>query len=272
MTLKRDHPGSLPSNASNCSPEPLAIIGIGCRFPGGADDAASFWQLLLDGKDALTDVPSDRWEHSLFYHPEPGMPGKTVARQAGFLPNITDFDNGFFGFSPREAAHMDPQHRLALEVAWEAIEDAGLDLAQIAGSPTAVFVGISGHEYARLQKLETIGTYSSTGQATCMAANRISYAFDFTGPSVAVDTACSSAHIAVHLACRSIWDGEATMALAAGVNLLVDPCTFVIFSALSMLSPDSRCRAFDARANGFARAEGAGAIIIKPLSRALADG
>jgi thioester reductase-like protein len=252
--------------------EPLAIIGIGCRFPGGANNAEAYWQMLLAGTDAMTDVPIDRWQHRNFYHPEPGKPGKTVARQAAFIEGIADFDCAFFGVSPREAAQMDPQHRLALEVSWEAVEDAGLDLGRIAGSPTAVFVGVSSREYAGMQRLETVGTYSSTGQASCMTANRISYAFDFTGPSVAVDTACSSSLVAVHMACRSIWDGESPMALAAGVNLLLDPTTFISFSALGMLSPDSRCRAFDARANGFARAEGAGAILIKPLSRAQADG
>ena len=260
------------SRKSSTPLEPLAIIGIGCRFPGGADSAQAFWQMLLAGTDAMTDVPADRWQYTNYYHPEPGKPGKTVARQAGFIEGMADFDCAFFGLSPREAAQMDPQHRLALEVSWEAIEDAGLDLGRIAGSPTAVFVGVSSREYAGMQQLETVGTYSSTGQASCMTANRISYAFDFTGPSVAVDTACSSSLVAVHMACRSIWNGESTMALAAGVNLLLDPTTFISFSMLSMLSPDSRCRAFDARANGFARAEGAGAILIKPLSYAQADG
>jgi thioester reductase-like protein len=258
--------------------EPIAVIGVGCRFPGGVDSAPSFWQLLLNGVDAMTDVPSERWEHALYYHPEPGKPGKTVARQAGFVSNVDRFDPAFFGISPREASQMDPQHRLMLEVSWEALEDAGLPLERIAGAPlgasgvTGVFVGVSSHEYALVHTLESIGTHSSTGQAGCMAANRISYAFDLVGPSVAVDTACSSALTAVHLACVSLRNGESSVALAGGVNIFIDPTTFVSFSNLSMLSPDSRCQAFDARANGFARGEGAGVVVLKPLSRALADG
>ncbi len=259
---------------SNTNPErqPIAVIGIGCRFPGSATGVEAFWQMLLDRTDAISDVPPERWDHSIFYHPEPGKPGKTVARQAGFITDIDKFDNGFFGISPREAAQMDPQHRLLLEVSWEALDDAGIPLGSIAGSRTAVFMGVSAHEYGLLQTIESIGTHSSIGQAACMVANRLSYAYDLIGPSVAVDTACSSALVAVHMACNSIWNGESTLAMAGSVNLLIDPTTFVSFSNLSMLSPDSRCMAFDAQANGFARGEGVGVVILKPLSRAVADG
>lgn len=252
--------------------EPIAVVGIGCRFPGEAHGVDSFWKLLLDGVDAITDVPLERWNHALYYHPEPGKPGKTPAHQAGFVKDIDRFDCGFFGISPREASQMDPQHRLVLEVGWEALEDAGVGLDRISGSATGVFIGISTREYPLLQTLETVGTYSSTGQAACMAANRVSYAFNLIGPSVSVDTACSSALVAAHLACQSIWSGESTMALTGGVNAFIDPVTFVGFSNLSMLSPDSRCRAFDARANGFVRSEGAGMVLLKPLSQARADG
>jgi thioester reductase-like protein len=266
--------GTTDSNDGATTPtrEPIAITGIGCRFPGSATSVTAFWKMLLDKTDAMSDVPPERWDHSIFYHPEAGKPGKTVARQAGFIKGIDQFDYGFFGISPREAAQMDPQHRLLLEVSWEALDDAGIPLESIAGSRTAVFMGVSTHEYGQLQTIESIDTHSSTGQAACMVANRLSYAYDLIGPSVAVDTACSSALVAVHMACNSIWSGESTMALAGSVNLLVDATTFVGFSNLSMLSPDSRCMAFDARANGFARGEGAGIVILKPLSRAIADG
>jgi acyl transferase domain-containing protein/NADPH:quinone reductase-like Zn-dependent oxidoreductase/acyl carrier protein len=228
--------------------------------------------MMLDRTDAITDVPPERWNHAIFYHPEPGKPGKTVARQAGFIDDIDLFDNGFFGISPREASQMDPQHRLLLEVGWEAIDDAGITLESVSGSPTAVFMGVSAHEYSLIQTIETLSTHACIGQAACMVANRLSYAFNLLGPSVAVDTACSSALVAVHMACNSIWNGESTLALAGGVNLLIVPDTFVGFSNLSMLSPDSRCFAFDARANGFARGEGVGVVVLKPLSQAVADG
>ncbi|MBI5394834.1 MAG: type I polyketide synthase [Verrucomicrobia bacterium] len=268
MTSRKAKGGS-PNAAHH---EPIAVIGIGCRFPGGVTGPDSYWKLLLAGTDAITDVPADRWNHDLIYHPEPGKPGKTVARQAGFVTNVQRFDADFFGISPREACQMDPQHRLVLEVAWEALEDAGVAADRIGGTATGVFVGISTHEYQALQSLDTTGTYTSTGQAACMAANRVSYAFNLIGPSFVVDTACSSALVAAHLACQSIWSGESAMALTGGVNLFVDPYTFVGFSYLSMLSPDSRCMAFDARANGFVRSEGAGMVLLKPLARALADG
>ena len=252
--------------------EPIAVIGIGCRYPGDANGPELFWNMLLNGTDGISDVPAERWNHAIFYHPEPGKQGKTVAKQAGFIKAIDCFDYGFFNLSPREASQIDPQHRILLEVSWEALEDAGVVLDQIAGSPTGVFMGISSHEYGLLQTIETISTHSVSGQAHCMAANRISFAFDFTGPSVAVDTACSSSLVAVHMACHSIWNGESTQALAGGVNIFIDADTFVGFSGLSMLSADSRCFAFDERANGFVRSEGAGVVVLKPLAQARADG
>lgn len=245
---------------------------MGCRLPGGVRGPAALWTLLENRVDAIRDVPPERWNHSLYYDPESGKPGRTPAKQAGFIDEVDRFDAACFGISPREAAFIDPQHRLALEVTWDALEDAGQRFEQIAGSATAVFMGISTHEYSMLQTIDSLGMHASTGQAACMAANRVSYAFDFRGPSISVDTACSSALNAVHLACRSLWNGDATMAVAGGVNAFIDPTTFVSFSALGMLSPDSRCKAFDEGANGFVRAEGGGALILKPLSRAQADG
>jgi amino acid adenylation domain-containing protein len=258
------------------SKEPIAIIGIGCRFPGKADDPEVFWRLLDGGVDAITEVPPDRWNSKRFFDPEAGKPGKTHARWGGFVEGIDAFDPQFFGISPREASRMDPQQRLLLEVAWEAIEDAGLPLARIAGTRTAVFAGISSWDYSLLQTSfrdrASIDVYSNTGSSLSIAANRISYCFDLKGPNAAVDTACSSALVAVHLACRSIWVDGCPMALAGGVNAAIMPDWYIGFSRLGMLSPDGRCKAFDARANGYVRGEGAGLVLLKPLSRALADG
>src|SRR5579884_2780128 len=265
----------VPALGPPCSREPLALIGIGCRFPGKANDPAGFWDLLVNGVDAITEVPPARWNKKFFYDPEMGKPGKAHACWGGFVEGIDQFDAAFFGISLREAAHMDPQQRLVLETAWEALEDGGQVLERLAGSKTAVFVGISSWEYSFAQvsfrDRGVIDTYTNTGGSLSIAANRISYCFDLRGPSVAVDTACSSALVAVHLACKSIWEEGCPLALAGGVNALLLPDWYVGFSRLGMLSPDGRCHAFDAAANGFVRGEGAGMIVLKPLSRALAD-
>lgn len=256
--------------------EPIAITGIGCHFPGGAHGTDAFWNLLRSGTDAITDVPPDRWNISAYYDREPRLPGKTNSRWGGFIDGIDQFDPAFFGISPREAAFMDPQQRLLLETAWESIEDAGLVTDPVAGSETGVFVGISTHDYSQIQTSlgdkTTIDTHSTTGTVLSIAANRISYLFNFHGPSFVVDTACSSSLVAVHLACQSLRNGECATALAGGVNAILVPDTYVGFSKMSMLSPDGRCKAFDARGNGFVRGEGAGVIVLKPLSVARADG
>jgi thioester reductase-like protein len=255
--------------------EPIALIGMGLRFPGGADDPAAFWHILSEGRDVITEVPLDRWNPRAFYDPEPGKPGKTNARWGGFLADVDRFDPHFFDISPREAARMDPQQRLLLEVAWEALEDGGQTLERLRGSDTAVFVGVSSWEYATVQTsyrdLSDIDVYSNIGLALSIVANRISYCFNFKGPSAAVDSACSSGLLAVHLACRSIWDEGCPLALAGGVSLLLSPNSYIGFSRLAMLSPDGRCKAFDAGANGFVRSEGAGVVVLKPLRQALAD-
>ena len=256
--------------------EPIAITGIGCRFPGGANGPEAFWQLLRNGVDAITEIPPDRWNIPAYYDAEPGLPGQTNSRWGGFIEGIDQFDPAFFGISPREAALMDPQQRLLLETAWESLEDAGFVPDPVAGSPTGVFVGISTFDYWRIQASyrdkTSIATHSTTGTVPSIAANRISYLFNLHGPSLAVDTACSSSLVAVHLACRSLRQGECSTALAGGVNAILIPDTFIGFSQMSMLSPDGRCRAFDARGNGFVRSEGAGVIVLKPLSAARADG
>jgi acyl transferase domain-containing protein/acyl carrier protein len=253
--------------------EPIAIIGIGCRFPG-ANDPAAFWQMLRNGVDAISEVPADRFDQHAFYDPDPTKPGKMNTRWGGFLGQVDQFDPNFFGISPREALRMDPQQRLLLEVTWEALQDAGQVPERLVGTQTGVFIGIATNDYGRLQwnDLERIDAYSGTGNASSIAANRISYLFDFRGPSIAIDTACSSSLVAVHLACCSLRNGESTLALAGGVNLILSPAIAINFTKAGAMAPDGRCKAFDARANGYVRSEGAGVVVLKPLSKALADG
>src|SRR3954451_19774583 len=254
----------------------IAIIGIGCRFPGSVNDAESFWNLLVEGRDAVSEVPADRWNVERYYDPEPGIAGKTFAKRAGFLDQIDKFDPQFFGISPREAPYVDPQHRLLLETAWEAIENAGVVLDFEKGSDIGVFVGISHNDYQGMQSTAFdhfgIAPHTATGSAHSIAANRISYCFNLRGPSVAMDTACSSALTAVHVACEHIWTGRGNTALAGGVTVMITPGGFIGFSQASMLSPEGRCKAFDADANGFVRGEGAGMVLLKRLSQAIADG
>jgi acyl transferase domain-containing protein len=256
--------------------EPIAIVGIACRFPGKANDPDSFWRLLSDGVDAVREIPPDRWSIASYYDEAPGTPGKTNSRWGGFIEGIDRFDAGFFGISPREAAFMDPQQRLLMEVAAEALEDAGQPQERISGSEAGVFIGISSYDYAAIQQtsgdVTAIDTHSNTGGALSIAANRISYFFDLRGVSVAVDTACSSALVAVHFACQSLWCSGAPLALAGGVNVLIKPEPFLGFSRLSMLSSDGRCKAFDKSADGFVRGEGCGMVVLKPLSAAKRDG
>ncbi|PYT07914.1 MAG: beta-ketoacyl synthase, partial [Acidobacteria bacterium] len=253
-------------NRRHPSAELIAIIGIGCRFPA-ARNPQSFWRLLCDATDAITEVPANRWDAASVYDCDRRAPGKMNTRWGGFLDEVDQFDYDFFGISPREAARMDPQQRLLLEVAWEALEDAGQIAERLAGSRTSVFVGVSSSDYARMQMndVSRINAYSGTGGALSITANRLSYYFDLRGPSMAIDAACASSLVAVHLACRSLRSGESDLALAAGVNLIT-------FSKVGTTAPDGRCKAFDARADGYARSEGAGTLVLKPLSKALADG
>ena len=254
----------------------IAIIGIGCRFPGAVNDPESFWKLLEEGREAVSEVPPDRWNVERFFDSEAGLPSKSISRRGGFLERIDQFDPQFFGISPREAPYVDPQHRLLLETAWEAMEDAGLVLDLERGTDLGVFVGISHNEYQGIQGTpwdhSGIGPHSPTGCAHSIAANRISYCFNLRGPSVAMDTACSSALTAVHAACEHIRAGRGDTALAGGVTVIITPGGFIGFSQASMLSPEGRCKAFDASADGFVRGEGAGMVLLKRLSRAIADG
>ena len=255
---------------------PIAILGMGCRFPGGADSPDAFWRLLREGRDAIREVPRDRWDIDALYDPDPMAEGKITSRWGGFLDQVDRFDAGFFGISPREAVRLDPQRRLLLEVAWDALEDAGQTREGLAGTATGVFVGAHSHasDYLWLQYLQpdTMDAFVGTGTAHNLLAGRLSYFFDLHGPAVVVDTACSSSLVAVHLAVQSLRLGESDVALAAGVNLMLTPHFTIAASRMHMLAPDGRCKAFDHRADGFVRGEGCGLVVLKRLSDALAAG
>jgi len=256
------------------SSDHIAVIGMSCRFPM-APDLSAFTKVLYDGVDAITEVPGDRWEIDAYFDPAAGVPGKMNSRWGGFLEGGVDlFDSKFFGISPREAVRIDPQQRLLLEVAWESLEHAGLAPQKLAGTKTGVFVGISSNDYSRilLKHLSEADVYDGTGNAMSIAANRLSYVFDFKGPSIAVDTACSSSLVAVHLACQSLRMGESNLALTGGVNLILLPDMTVNLAQARMMSPSGRCKPFDASADGYVRGEGCGIVVLKRLSDALADG
>jgi acyl transferase domain-containing protein len=255
--------------------EPIAIIGLGCRFPGGANSPEKFWSLLRAGFDAVGQIPPDRWNADAYYDPDPDMPGKMYTRHGAFLDELGAFDSGFFGISPREASVLDPQQRLILEVSWEAIEHAGLAASGLAGSRTGVFVGIGSHDYSELQAKTNdptrIDPYTGSGGALCFAAGRLSYFFGFQGPSMIVDTACSSSLLAVHLACLSLRNAECRTALAGGVHLMLSPAAHIYLSRLKALSANGRCKVFDAGADGFARGEGCGMVVLKRYRDAVED-
>ena len=253
--------------------EPIAIVGMACRFPGGADDPEAFWQLLRDGVNAVREIPAERWDVDEFYDSDPQAPGKMNTRWGGFIDGIEYFDNHFFGISDREASRVDPQQRILLELSWEALEDAGLPPSSLRGSKTGVFIGIGHSEYGILQStdLSLTDAFVGTGTAPCIAANRISFSFDFSAPSVAVDTACSSALVAVHLACQSLRSGESELALAGGVNMILSPLATVNLTKAGFSAADGRIHAFDASATGYVRGEGAGVVVLKPLALAIRD-
>ncbi|WP_063533520.1 type I polyketide synthase [Burkholderia sp. MSMB1589WGS] len=252
----------------------IAIVGMACRFPGGVENPDAFWRLLCDERDAVTEVPVERFGTDFHQHPSKREPGKSYTFAAGVLDNVAGFDAAFFGISPREATQMDPQQRLLLELAWEAFEDAGVRPADMRGRNCGVYVGVASPDYGNrsMDDLNSVDPYSATGNTLSIASNRVSYLFDLRGPSMSVDTACSSSLVALHQAIRALQAGEAELALAGGVNLLAHPFGFVSFSKASMLSPRGRCRAFDATGDGYVRAEGGAFVLLKPLERALADG
>ncbi|MBW4479947.1 MAG: type I polyketide synthase [Tolypothrix brevis GSE-NOS-MK-07-07A] len=253
--------------------EPIAIIGIGCRFPGGANNPNSFWKLLRDGLDAVTEVPRERWDIDAYYDADQANPGKMYTRYGSFLEQVDKFDSQFFGIPPREAALIDPQQRLLLEVSWEALEHAGLPPERQLGSKTGVFVGVMNQDYLQLASSspKAIDIYTGTGNAVSFAAGRLSYLLGLQGPSLVVDTACSSSLLAVHLACQSLRTKESHLALAGGVNLILSPISTIIECRAQMLTPDNHCKTFDAAADGFVRGEGCGVVVLKRLSDACRD-
>ena len=256
--------------------EPIAIIGLGCRMCGGANDPEAFWQLLHSGIDGITEIPSNRWNVDAYYDPNPGMSGKMYTRRGGFLDGVDQFDPDFFGISPREALHMDPQQRILLEVTWEALERAGQAPSGLNQSRTGVFVGMGGCDYGSMQTspgdFTAVDAYFASGVSQSIASGRISYLLGLQGPSVSLDTACSSSLFAIHLACQSLRLTECDMALAGGVNLILSPGATVATCQARMLSPDGRCKTFDASADGYVRAEGCAVVVLKRLSDAQANG
>ena len=255
--------------------ERIAIVGIGCRLPGETDRPHRLWSLLKRGEDAIREVPADRWDMKTFYDPDYRTPGKINQRHGGFVDRIREFDAAFFGMSPKEARRTDPQQRLLLETAYHALEDAGLGAWRLAGSDTGVFVGISSHDYFDMQlrdiERRSIGPHTNQGGSQSITANRISYIFDLRGPSVAFDTACSSALVALHFAVASLRSRDCELALVGGVNALLAPGLTIGLSKGMFLSARGRCQAFSANADGFVRAEGAGVLVLKPLEKALHD-
>lgn len=254
--------------------EPIAIIGMACRFPGGSNSPKEFWQFLERGGDAVTEVPKDRWAVGDYYHPDLETPGKITTRFGAFLQDIDQFDSRFFSLSPDEARAMDPQQRLLLEIAWEALENAGQPLEQLAGSRTGVFVGCASSDYKRMQldHPDRISLHTGTGTSQSVLAGRLSYLLDLRGPSLSIDTACSSSLVAVHLACQSLKNQDSDCALAAGVNLLLSPQGLIATSKMGLMSQEGHCKAFDARADGIVLGEGCGVIVLKRLSDAIAAG
>lgn len=253
--------------------EAVAIIGIGCRFPK-AKNPEEFWQVLREGVDAITEVPSDRWDIDAIYKPGGATAGKMNTRWGGFLEQVAHFDPSFFGITAYEAERMDPQHRLFLEVAWEALENAGIIPAKLAGSRTGVFVGISNSDYHRLitRDFYAISPHDNVGNSLCIAANRLSYILNLRGPSIAIDTACSSSLVAIHYACQSLQSRESNFCLVGGVNLILSPEGTIGCSQAGMMAVDGRCKTFDASADGYVRSEGCGVVVLKRFSDAFKDG
>ena len=251
----------------------IAIIGASCRFPG-APNLDAFWELLTSGRDAISEVDATRWSTRFYYHPTRGEPAKTYTWAAGLISDVDLFEPAFFGISPREAAQMDPQQRLLLELAWHAFEDAGIPAATLAGSAMGVYIGASSTDYRdlRLSDPASCDSHFMTGGTLSILANRISHVFDLRGPSLTVDTACSSSMVALHHAYEAIRDRRVATAVVGGINLLLAPFPFLGFCQASMLSRRGRCFAFDERADGYVRAEGGGAVVLKSLPEALSDG
>ncbi|MCA0456387.1 MAG: type I polyketide synthase [Chloroflexi bacterium] len=256
--------------------EPIAVIGMACRFPGEANTPDAFWDLLHEGREGVAEMPTDRWDVDSFYSPDPEALGKMISRRGGFLKGIKEFDPQFFGISPREAITLDPQQRLLLETSWEALENAGYAPTSLAESQTGVFVGVSSSEYLQFnlthENIKNVDPYMGTGGMLSVTAGRIAYVLGLHGPTIALDTACSSSLVTIHMACQSLRSRDCDLALAGGVNIMLMPLANVYLSKMGALAPDGRCKAFSANANGFVRSEGCGMVSLKRLSDAQADG
>ena len=253
---------------------PIAVIGMACRLPGGIDSPELLWEALLRGDDLITEIPADRWDVDEHYDPQPGVPGRSVSRWGGFVDDVGGFDAEFFGIGDREAAAIDPQHRLMMETAWEAVENAGIAPSSLSDSLTGVFAGLCHDDYTLVTSEAGAmdGPYGYTCTPYSMASGRIAYALGLRGPAFTIDSSCSSGLLAVHLACRSLHEGESDYALAGGCQVILKPSVSASASAQGMLSPTGRCRAFDADADGFVRSDGCAVVLLKRLPDALRDG
>ncbi|SJN54914.1 Erythronolide synthase, modules 1 and 2 [Vibrio ruber DSM 16370] len=265
------------SSATSEADDAVVIVGMACRFPGGVETLEQFWQMLCEGRDGITKVPATRWDNSIFFDPQVAVPGKMNTRWAGLTDHIDQFDPALFGISPYEAAEVDPQQRMLLETSWRLLEHAGVTKADLKHSDTGVFIGIANNDYLYLkiklsETLEGFNAYSGLGNANSIAANRLSYFYDLKGPSVAIDTACSSSLTAFNYGLKAIRDGECEQAIVGGVNAIISPGTTVTLSQFGMMSPKGRCKAFDASADGYVRAEGCGLVMLKRRSAAMRDG
>ncbi|MFD9464720.1 SDR family NAD(P)-dependent oxidoreductase [Streptomyces sp. NPDC060027] len=261
-----------PRTPAPASDEPLALVAMACRLPGGVSDPEGLWHLVAEGRDAVGPFPADRWDVESLHDPDPEALGTSYAKEGGFLDDLESFDAGFFGITAKEAAAMDPQQRMLLETAWEALERAGIVPADLAGSTTGVYVGMFGSDYLAGSRLDELDGYVGTGSAASVASGRLAYTLGLNGPALTVDTACSSSLVALHLAAQALRAGECDLALAGGVTLMVTPGTFVEFSRLRGLSPTGRCRSFSDDADGAIWAEGAGMVVLKRLGDARRDG
>lgn len=268
----REAAGVLLGRAGDAGGAPIAIVGMACRIPGGANHPDALWDLLVAGTDAITEVPPSRWDVDALYDPDPRVPGRMMTRWGGFLRDIEQFDPAFFGIAPREARSMDPQQRLLLETSWEAIEDAAVPTESLRGSRTGVYLGLCSSDYSRRDMVDPIDGWTVTGNAWSVAAGRISYLLGLHGPSLAVDTACSSGNVALHLAVQSLRRGESDRAVVGAANLILVPESTICFSALRAMSPVGRCKAFDASADGYVRSEAVVSFVLEPLATAIREG